>query len=91
MGQVTNYHPQLISTFFKESVDDLVSTLCCLCNENSEVILSFEERDSQIKLDVMKMFFSCMKSYFTWNKVPFEEHHQEFRSPDIQIFRFKLL
>eukprot|EP00090_Calanus_glacialis_P006702 TRINITY_DN15233_c0_g1_i1.p1 TRINITY_DN15233_c0_g1~~TRINITY_DN15233_c0_g1_i1.p1 ORF type:complete len:215 (+),score=60.33 TRINITY_DN15233_c0_g1_i1:63-707(+) len=76
--------------FYKESVDDLVDTLCSLCDGNTEIILSYEERDSQMKLEVMKIFFSSMKFNFTWNKVPFEKHHPEFRSEDIQIFRFKL-
>jgi len=77
--------------FYKESVEALVNTFCNLSDENTEIILSYEERDSQMKLEVMKMFFSCMKFYFSWTKVPLEKHHPEFRSEDIQIFRFKSL
>eukprot|EP00092_Neocalanus_flemingeri_P020410 GFUD01022110.1.p1 GENE.GFUD01022110.1~~GFUD01022110.1.p1 ORF type:complete len:213 (+),score=47.08 GFUD01022110.1:60-698(+) len=75
--------------FYKESVESLVNTFCNLCDDNTEIILSYEERDSQMKLEVVKMFFSCMQSYFNWTKVPYEKHHPEFRSEDIQIFRFK--
>eukprot|EP00092_Neocalanus_flemingeri_P104133 GFUD01133326.1.p1 GENE.GFUD01133326.1~~GFUD01133326.1.p1 ORF type:complete len:191 (+),score=43.17 GFUD01133326.1:47-619(+) len=73
----------------QESVESLVNTFCNLCDDNTEIILSYEERDSQMKLEVVKMFFSCMQSYFNWTKVPYEKHHPEFRSEDIQIFRFK--
>ena len=53
--------------------------------------MSYEERDSQKKLEVMKMFFEKMKSCFTWKKIDHSEHHEDFQSPDIQIFEFRPL
>ena len=77
--------------FYQESVEDLVETLYVLADDATEVILTYEERDSQIKLDVMKLFFEKMKSHFSWLKIPHAEHHPDYQSPDIQIFIFKLL
>ena len=76
--------------FYKESVEDLVETLHLMADKNTQIILSYEERDSQIKLDVMKLFFEKMKTYFIWSKVPHEKHHPDYQSPDIQIFKFNL-
>ena len=77
--------------FYQESVEDLVETLYVLADEATEIVLTYEERDSQIKLDVMKLFFEKMKSHFSWIKIPHDQHHPDYQSPDIQIFRFKLL
>ena len=48
-----------------------------------------QERESQQKLDTMKQFFRLMSEKFTWTKLPLESHHPEFRSEDIQIFKFQ--
>jgi len=61
-----------------------------LCNANTKILLSYEERQSEEKLAVMKKFFELMKPSFIWSKVPFECHHPQFRSPDIQIVKFHL-
>ena len=76
---------------FQESIEDLVETLYLLSTGTTQVLLTYEERDSEIKLEVMKMFFEKMKTYFVWRKIPHSEHHPDFESPDIQIFRFSLL
>ena len=77
--------------FYKESLDDLVETLHALSDRNTTIILSYEERDSALKLEVMKLFFDKMKSKFRWEKVPHDKHHPDFECPDIQIFQFYLL
>ena len=48
-----------------------------------------QERQSQQKLETMKQFFHLMSNHFTWSKIPQESHHPEFRSEDIQIFKFE--
>ena len=50
---------------------------------------TFQERQSQQKVDTMKQFFHLMSKKFTWAKLPLESHHPEFRSEDIQIFKFQ--
>ena len=77
--------------FFQESIEDLVETLFMLSSDSTQILLTYEERDSEIKLEVMKMFFEKMKTHFTWRKIPHSEHHPDFESPDIQIFKFLLL
>ena len=76
---------------FQESIEDLVETLFMLSSDSTQILLTYEERDSEIKLEVMKMFFEKMKTHFTWRKIPHSEHHPDFESPDIQIFKFSLL
>jgi len=76
--------------FYMDSVAPLVKTLAQLAGLNTQLLLSYEERQSQEKLQVMKEFFAQMKNHFTWIKIPFEKHHPEFRSEDIQIFKFVL-
>ena len=66
-------------------------TLREMSGEKSCILMSYEERDSQKKLEVMKMFFEKMKSCFTWKKINHSEHHEDFQSPDIQIFEFRPL
>ena len=80
----------LLTDLFQESIEDLVETLFLLSSDGTQILLAFEERDSEVKLEVMKMFFEKMKTHFTWKKIPHSEHHQDFQSPDIQIFNFSL-
>jgi len=48
-----------------------------------------QERQSKQKLETMKQFFHLMSNHFTWSKILQESHHPEFRSEDIQIFKFE--
>ena len=90
MNMVTRVDLVLVSdcVFYKESLDDLVETLQLLSDKQTRILLTYEERDSQIKHDVVKLFFEKMKSHFTWRKIPHEEHHPDYQSPDIQIYTF---
>ena len=92
MNMVTKVDLILVSdcVFYEESLDDLVETMQLLSDKQTRILLTYEERDSQIKHDVMKLFFEKMKSHFTWKKIPHEEHHPDYQSPDIQIYTFYL-
>jgi len=74
--------------FYPDSVPPLVASLTQLCGPSTELLLSYEERESQEKLDTVKLFFRLMSASFEWSKTPLSSHHPEFRSEDIQIFRF---
>ena len=87
---ITSYWSWPVTKLFQESIEDLVETLYLLSSDATQILLAYEERDSEIKLEVMKMFFEQMKSRFIWRKIPHSEHHQDFESPDIQIFNFTL-
>ena len=83
----------------------MVESLTQLAGPNTDLLLSYEvcqlhsfkklicktvqERQSQQKLDTMVQFFQTMKEHFTWTKLPLESHHPQFRSEDIQIFKFQ--
>merc|ERR1712212_169411 len=75
--------------FYSESVPPLVESLTQLAGPSTNLLLSYEERQSQQKVDTMKQFFHLMSKKFTWAKLPLESHHPEFRSEDIQIFKFQ--
>ena len=92
MNMVTRVDLVLVSdcVFYEESLDDLVETMRLLSDKQTWILLTYEERDSQIKHDVMKLFFEKMKSHFTWKRIPHEEHHPDYQSPDIQIYTFTL-
>ena len=92
MNMVTRVDLVMVSdcVFYEESLDDLVETMQLLSDKQTQILLTYEERDSQIKHDVMKLFFEKMKSHFTWKKIPHEEHHPDYQSPDIQIYTFYL-
>jgi len=92
MNMVTRVDLVMVSdcVFYEESLDDLVETMQLLSDKQTRILLTYEERDSQIKHDVMKLFFEKMKSHFTWKKIPHEEHHLDYQSPDIQIYTFYL-
>jgi len=75
--------------FYAESVLPLVESLTQLAGPNTDLLLSYEERQSQQKLDTMIQFFQTMREHFTWTKLPLESHHPQFRSEDIQIFKFQ--
>ena len=92
MNMVTRVDLVLVSdcVFYEESLDDLVDTMRLLSDKQTRILLTYEERDSQIKHDVMKLFFEKMKSHFTWKRIPHEEHHPDYQSPDIQIYTFTL-
>ena len=55
--------------FYSDSVSDLVSTLTRLSLPGTVTVLSYEERDSEQKLAVMKQFFREMAASFSWSKV----------------------
>merc|ERR1719348_1992061 len=82
--EVTGGQPDLIlvsdCVFYSESVPPLVETLTQLAGPTTDLLLSYEERESQQKLDTMKQFFELMRANFSWTKLPIESHHPEFRS-----------
>jgi len=75
--------------FYSEANIPLVESLTQLAGPDTTLLLSYEERQSQQKLETMKEFFHLMSNFFTWSKIPQESHHPEFRSEDIQIFKFE--
>ena len=60
-----------------------------LCGPDTELLMSYEERQSREKLECMENFFQLMAESFTWTKVMLEEQHPEYRSEDIQIVSFR--
>jgi len=75
--------------YYKESLVELVYTLKELSDANTEILLSYEDRDSPVKIELQKMFKELMLKYFTMQEIPLEKQDEEFRSPDIHILSFR--
>jgi hypothetical protein len=70
-----------------QSVEPLVKTLCCLADVNTEVYISQEERDTETQHIIWKVFQEMLESHFEVTKIPEQEQHPDFRSPDIVVLR----
>jgi aminopeptidase-like protein len=64
-----------------------VKTLCCLTDDNTEVFISQEERDTEKQQIVWNAFQEMLQSHFEVTKIPEQEQHQDFCSPDIIVLR----
>jgi len=75
--------------YYKECLVDLVNTMVELSDQNTQVLLSFEERDSAAKVAVQKEFTRLMEVHFNCSEVPEKQQHPDFSSPDIRVLNFK--
>ncbi|XP_021925240.1 protein-lysine methyltransferase METTL21D-like isoform X2 [Zootermopsis nevadensis] len=73
--------------YYMESVEPLVNTLCCLTDDNTEVIISQEERDTEKQRIVWKVFRDMLQSHFEVMNVLEKELHPDFCSVDIVVLR----
>jgi hypothetical protein len=80
-------HRNLDYVFNFQAVEPLVNTLCCLADENTEVIISQEERDTEKQRTVWKFFQEMLQSHFEVMKIPEKELHPDFCSVDIVVLR----
>lgn len=75
--------------FYMDSVGPLVVSLEQLCGHDTELLVSYEERQSQEKVEVMAQFYLEMGRTFTWRAVAQERQHPEYRCDDIKIVSFR--
>ncbi|XP_023713233.1 protein-lysine methyltransferase METTL21D isoform X3 [Cryptotermes secundus] len=73
--------------YYMESVEPLVKTLCCLTDVSTEVFISQEERDTEKQRIIWKVFQEKLESHFEVTKIPEQEQHPDFCSPDIVVLR----
>jgi hypothetical protein len=64
-----------------------VKTLCCLADVSTEVLISQEERDTEKQRIIWKVFQEMLESHFEVTKIPEQEQHPDFCSPDIIVLR----
>ncbi|CAN7998752.1 unnamed protein product [Ixodes hexagonus] len=73
--------------YYEKSVDPLVKTMTELCGLKTEVLLSYEDRESDANVAALEKFLKACGASFLVAEVPEEEHHPEFTSDDIHILR----
>lgn len=64
-----------------------MKTVCHLADFSTEVFISQEERDTEKQQTVWKAFQELLQRHFEVTKIPEQELHPEFRSPDITVLR----
>nr|CAD7454097.1 unnamed protein product [Timema tahoe] len=69
------------------SAEPLIETICALTDEDTDVIISQEDREQEKLQKLWQYFLSllCQKFDVTW--VPLELQHPHFSSPDIILLR----
>ncbi|XP_023319490.1 protein-lysine methyltransferase METTL21D isoform X1 [Eurytemora carolleeae] len=76
--------------YYTESIEDLVNTLLELSNSTTQLLVSYEDRDSTAKIELQNKFSSLMNHHFNSSEVPLHNQHTNFRSFDIHIFIYTL-
>nr|CAD7195599.1 unnamed protein product [Timema douglasi] len=73
--------------YYDQSAEPLIETICALTDEDTDVIISQEDREQEKLQKLWQYFLSllCQKFDVTW--VPVELQHPHFSSPDIILLR----
>lgn len=73
--------------YYEKSVEPLVKTMTELCGPQTQVLLSYEDRESDANAAALEKFLQACQANFLVADVAEEEHHPEFTSHDIHILR----
>ncbi|XP_042321089.1 protein-lysine methyltransferase METTL21D isoform X2 [Sceloporus undulatus] len=72
--------------YYEESLEPLLKTLKDLSSPNTHILCCYEERTMGKNPEVEKRYFELLQKDFDLEKVPLNEHDEEYRSEDIHIF-----
>ncbi|XP_077517847.1 protein N-lysine methyltransferase METTL21D-like [Amblyomma americanum] len=75
--------------YYEKAVDPLVKTMTELCGPNTEVLLSYEDRDNEANSAAVNRFLQGCRQHFLIEEVPTEDQHPDFSSDDIHILKLK--
>merc|ERR1719495_2248342 len=56
--------------YYEESLHPLIETVRSLCGPRTSIFISYEDRDTEIKVKLMKSFFEIVRKYFIVEEVP---------------------
>ena len=72
-----------------QSLDALIQTLGDLCHQSkkTEIILAYEDRESEEKQNLIQEFIRKMKEICTLTKVSFDDYREDFRCEDIHLYK----
>ncbi|XP_062974577.1 protein N-lysine methyltransferase METTL21D [Elgaria multicarinata webbii] len=72
--------------YYEESLEPLLKTLKDLAGPDTSILCCYEERTMGKNPEVEKRYFELLQRDFEMEKVPLDEHDEEYRSEDIHIF-----
>lgn len=75
--------------YYEESLDSLVRTMSELSGPQTNVLVSYEDRDSEEKIRLQKKFSDLMKAEFTCEEVEADQQHPDYTAPDIHILVYR--
>ncbi|GIX68555.1 protein-lysine methyltransferase METTL21D [Caerostris darwini] len=75
--------------YYDMSVEKLIPTLFELSNENTEILISYEDRDVGNKKELLKNFLDELRKHFHIDIIPRQLHHPDFQSDDIYLLKCK--
>ncbi|KAJ9585072.1 hypothetical protein L9F63_020580 [Diploptera punctata] len=71
--------------YYEESVEPLVKTFRAMASTSTEIIISQEERDTDKQRHVWQNFEQELLKYFEVTKIPEQQQHPDYCSPDIVV------
>ena len=95
-GDVLGLHrtPDIIliadCVYYEESLHPLIETVRSLCGRDTVVYVSYEDRETDLKVELMKNFFELTRKYFDIKEVPLSAQDPQYSSEDIHILKMKL-
>lgn len=75
--------------YYEASLRPLVSTLLDLSDDNTRILISFEERESAQKQAVQAGFFTLIREHFVVDEIPASECHPQYSCPEIRVLRLR--
>ncbi|XP_066480515.1 protein N-lysine methyltransferase METTL21D [Tiliqua scincoides] len=75
--------------YYEESLEPLLKTLRDLAGPETCILCCYEERTVGKNPEVEKRYFELLQRDFELEKVPLDEHDEEYRSEDIHIFSIR--
>ncbi|KAL1416472.1 hypothetical protein MTO96_000750 [Rhipicephalus appendiculatus] len=72
-----------------DAVDPLLKTMTELCGPNTEMLVSYEDRDNEANSAAVAHFLRGCRQHFLIEEVPSKEQHPDFSSHDIHILKLR--
>ncbi|XP_037080617.1 protein-lysine methyltransferase METTL21D-like [Pollicipes pollicipes] len=71
--------------YYPESLLPLLDTISALAGPSTIVLVSYEDRDSEMKQALQKTFSESLRKEFEVEEVPTDQLHPEYRAQDIHV------
>ncbi|XP_075546365.1 protein N-lysine methyltransferase METTL21D-like [Dermacentor variabilis] len=75
--------------YYEKAVEPLLKTMTALCGPNTEMLVSYEDRDNEANSAAVGRFLQGCRQHFLIEEVPSKEQHPDFSSHDIHILKLR--